>query len=115
MTIVKEKQEFDLVITDLKMPNINGITLVEHLPPDVPAIIISGFLQIPMFQEAVHRLNPAAVLQKPFKVADILGIIEEMAGKAKNPEPEESTFPDVFVKYKTAKGSDYETQDSDCG
>ncbi len=74
--IKKEKQVFDLIVTDLKMPNIDGITFVEHLPKPVPTIIISGFLQRPDFREAVGRLSPVAVFEKPFKLAAVRKAIE---------------------------------------
>jgi CheY-like chemotaxis protein len=78
--IVKDKLEFDLLITDLKMPNVNGFTLVEKLkklPKKLPTIIISGFLQQEEFQKAVADLEPAAVFQKPFKMAEIRKAIEK--------------------------------------
>jgi len=77
--IIKEHQEFDLVITDLKMPNVNGITFIEHLPEPTPTIVISGFLESPKFQEALSRLNPTAVLQKPFQLSELRQTVEAAA------------------------------------
>ena len=69
--VLKEKQHYDLIITDLKMPNIDGITLVEHLPEGVPTIVISGFLQNEDYQEALARLAPSSVLEKPFPMSSL--------------------------------------------
>jgi CheY-like chemotaxis protein len=40
-------QKFDLVVTDYKMPRMNGIELIGHLrelSPELPIILISGFV-----------------------------------------------------------------------
>jgi CheY-like chemotaxis protein len=77
--ILREHLEFDLIITDLKMPNVNGITFIEHLPEPVPTIIISGFLESPHFQEALGRLNPYAILQKPFQLTELRQAVDTAA------------------------------------
>lgn len=77
--IVKEKQKFDLVITDLQMPNLNGFNLMEHIPDDIPVVVISGFLEVPGYQETLGRLKPVAALEKPFKFGEVRRIIEGMA------------------------------------
>ena len=69
--IVKEKQEYGLIITDLNMPNVNGITLVEHLPTEIPTIVISAFVNKPEFKEALSRLKPSDILEKPFQMAKL--------------------------------------------
>ena len=76
--ILKQKQHFDMVITDLKMPNINGVTLLEHLPKHMPAIVISAFLNVSEYQEALDRFDTVAVLQKPFKLGALRAAIEEV-------------------------------------
>ena len=75
--IVKEKQHYDLVITDLNMPNVNGITLVEHLPKHIPTIIISAFLKKPAFLKALEKLQPAGVFEKPFAISDLRKAVRE--------------------------------------
>lgn len=76
--IVKEKQAFDLLITDLKMPNVDGFRLVKNLPEKIPTIIVSGFLRREEFRAAVSKLDPVAVLEKPFKMADMRKAIERV-------------------------------------
>ncbi|MBI3473706.1 MAG: response regulator [Candidatus Solibacter usitatus] len=39
---------FDLIITDFRMPKMNGIELIRHLKktaPDLPVILLSGFVE----------------------------------------------------------------------
>ncbi|MDA0745790.1 MAG: response regulator [bacterium] len=79
--MIKQKEEFDLLITDLKMPNVNGIKLVENLPKKIPTIVISGFLQRDEFREAIEKLQPVAVFEKPFKMAELREVIENVFEK----------------------------------
>lgn len=47
--------KFDLVVTDYKMPRMNGIELIGHLreqSPDLPIILISGFVDALGLSEA---------------------------------------------------------------
>ena len=83
--ILKERQEFDLIVTDLRMPNISGITLAENLPKDIPIIVISAYLQRPSFKEAMKRIHPVAVLEKPFKLSAIRKAIEDTLGRKASP------------------------------
>ena len=74
-------RKFDVVVTDLKMPNVDGIAFMEGLQEPVPTIVISGFLNRPEFQEALRRVEPVAVLEKPFKMAEMREAIEKAIGR----------------------------------
>jgi len=61
-------QEFDLVITDLKMPDLDGMNLVRTLRqerPDTAIVIITGYGTLPSAIEAT-RLGVADYIEKPF-------------------------------------------------
>ena len=89
--IVKEKQQYDVVVTDLKMPNVNGVVLMQSLPKGVPVIVISGFLDREEFKGAMGKLTPFAAFQKPFKTSELLDAIQRAAASRK---PEEQTQGD---------------------
>jgi len=58
-------QKFDLVITDYRMPRMNGIELIDHLreqAPDLPIILISGFVDALGLSEATTGAD--VVIQK---------------------------------------------------
>jgi CheY-like chemotaxis protein len=74
--IVKEKQHYDVVVTDLKMPNVNGVALMQSLPKGLPVIVISGFLDREEFQKALEEEAPFATFQKPFKTSDLKDAIQ---------------------------------------
>jgi CheY-like chemotaxis protein len=79
--ILKEKQSYDLIITDLNMPKVNGITLLENLPSNVPTIVISAFIDKPEFKKALSRLNPKEILQKPFQMSTLRQAIKNALPK----------------------------------
>ena len=79
---VMRKQPVSLVVTDLKMPNVNGLVLLAYMSknfPTVPCIIMTGygtpFLKKRLEEEALHYL------EKPFKVTDLARSIISILGQ----------------------------------
>ena len=71
---------YDLLITDLRMPGMNGISVIHaarRLQADLPVIIITGFSTEASAIEAAN-LGVAGYLTKPFRVPKVL----EAAAKA---------------------------------
>ena len=66
------EKNIDLIITDLHMPGLDGIEFVKGLPEGIPFIIISGFLNLLKFREAMKGLHPVAVFEKPFRIHALL-------------------------------------------
>lgn len=69
----------DLVITDLKMPVMDGIELLDHLhnmAPDVMVVIITGYGTV---EVAVRALQQGAYnfLTKPFNIAQLLTVVQK--------------------------------------
>ncbi len=67
------KKEYDLVVTDLKMPDMDGLTLlkrIKNLNDDTEVIVITGYGSI---DNALDCINAGAVdyLIKPFSVEQI--------------------------------------------
>ncbi|MCM8798750.1 MAG: response regulator [Candidatus Omnitrophica bacterium] len=68
----------DLVITDIKMPGVNGLEFlqrVKEISPELPVIIITGFASL---ESAIEALREGAYdyLIKPFEVEKIIAIIK---------------------------------------
>ena len=79
MALFKE-QPFDLVLTDLKMPKMNGIEVLEQVKrtsPDVSVIILTAFATIDNAVAAVHK-GAYDYLTKPFQRERLLLTIEKV-------------------------------------
>ena len=74
---------YDLLITDLKMPGMDGLTVIREarrLKPDVPAIIITGFSTEASAIDAVN-LGVSGYLTKPFRVPRVLAAAAKALGE----------------------------------
>lgn len=64
------RKEFDLVITDIRMPNMNGLDLLKNLKkviPDLPIILMTGY-QPSKSQEENLTAKADGYLLKPFSL-----------------------------------------------
>lgn len=73
------KESFDLIVTDLKMPRLNGLGLLESVKskyPDIPVILITAHGTI---ETAVDALKKGAFdyITKPFDQAELINVIEK--------------------------------------
>jgi len=62
------QQKADLVICDLKMPKMNGITTISRLreqDPGLPVVVLTGYLG-PQTIEECEQLGGVEVVRKPF-------------------------------------------------
>ncbi|MFB0562683.1 MAG: HD domain-containing phosphohydrolase [Candidatus Lokiarchaeia archaeon] len=69
---------FDLIITDLKMPKINGIEImrrIKEFDPDNMVIVITGYPSFETVQEAL-RLGAYDYITKPFNLEEISFIVK---------------------------------------
>ena len=74
---------YDLLIADLKMPGLDGLTLIREarrLKSDLPVIIITGFSTESSAIEAVN-LGVAGYLTKPFRVPQVLAAAARALGE----------------------------------
>ena len=80
-----EKQGFDLVITDIVMPNISGvgvISIVKKKYPDTPVIAITGWGEHP--EALAIEAQADLVLEKPFELSTLNEFIKELLAKKKH-------------------------------
>ena len=78
-----EEGDFDLIVSDIRMPDINGIEIVkkirEYLKQNgkeaVPEILITGYASKENLEEA-KKLKVADYMYKPFNIKDFLDVIE---------------------------------------
>jgi excisionase family DNA binding protein len=74
---------YDLLITDLKMPGVDGLAVIREarrLRADIPVIIITGFSTEASAIEAVN-LGVSGYLTKPFRVPRVLATAAKALGE----------------------------------
>lgn len=79
-----EQKQFDLVVVDLVLPEMNGIDVLERLRQkdrNARAIIITGFPEL-LEEEAARLvgLDVEAVIEKPFAFSDVDELIDNHVG-----------------------------------
>ena len=79
-------EQFDLVITDLTMPEMSGFALADELlkiRPDIPILLCTGLGQAITVKEAISR-GIRQVLMKPFTMENCAIIVREVLDDGKN-------------------------------
>ncbi|MBM4171594.1 MAG: response regulator [Ignavibacteria bacterium] len=73
-----QKEEYDFVFTDLKMPEMDGIEVtkaVKHLRPDIDVIVITGYATIESAVETM-KYGAADYVQKPFAEDELIEFVK---------------------------------------
>jgi DNA-binding NtrC family response regulator len=76
-------KSFDIVITDLKMPGLDGmkfLTMVKKSSPRTEVIVITGFATMETAKESFQK-GVFDFLAKPFKLGEIQEIVEKAEAK----------------------------------
>jgi CheY-like chemotaxis protein len=78
-------KHFDLLVTDIVMPEMDGITLalkVSKERPDMPILMMTGYAAE---RQRAHNLDALIhkVISKPFSLTDLLEAVDEALGKGK--------------------------------
>jgi DNA-binding NtrC family response regulator len=72
------RKRFDLIITDLAMPGIDGVqfmTAAKQVFPDIPIIVMTGYSERCTPEEAL-RLGAFGYIGKPFNIPEIVATID---------------------------------------
>lgn len=83
------RQDFDLVITDLRMPDLDGMDLVRQIRrerPHTAIVVITGYGTVPSAVEAV-RLGVADYIEKPFTPAELADAVTKALPPAAEAPP----------------------------
>lgn len=79
---------FDLVITDLQMPEMDGARLLDIARnefPDIPIIVITGFARLETAIEAL-QLGASNFITKPFRIPEIREVVDKAIARKRDRE-----------------------------
>ena len=81
---ILEEVRIDILITDICMPDIDGIELAEkvHISfPDIDLIFVSAYDQKEYLKAAI-KLNAAAYIEKPVSPEELVEVVKKCTGKS---------------------------------
>jgi DNA-binding NtrC family response regulator len=84
-------KDFDIVLTDLRMPDIGGMRVlrdIKRAKPAVPVVMITGFGSVKSAVQAM-KLGAAEYLEKPFEPDALVKVVQKALHIAATTPPEE--------------------------
>ena len=70
---------FDLVVSDIQMPGLDGLSFLQvlrNLRPSIPVVITTGFTGLWRKEDVMSR-GAVAFLPKPFRMEDLIGTVQQ--------------------------------------
>jgi len=84
LEILEQSKDIALVISDMRMPGMSGVDLLEHvknISPDTIRIILTGYTDINTAIEAINRGEVHKYISKPWKDEEFLDIVRDSLKK----------------------------------
>jgi len=78
------RERFDLLLTDLRMPRLDGRELIRRLRamrPDLPVVVMTGYAP-PNGSIVIEEGGPIVLMTKPFDPDRLVATIRSLAGVA---------------------------------
>jgi CheY-like chemotaxis protein len=76
------RHKYDLVFTDLRMPNMDGLDLLKAIKsehPEMPVVVVTGYSDANTKEEVISE-RADGFLSKPFKVNEIQFLLSSLLG-----------------------------------
>ena len=77
---ILNKESFDLILLDIKMPRVNGFDVLKHVKekhPDTKVVMLTGFADLKNAIES-KKLGAEDFVSKPYDLVDLLTTIERV-------------------------------------
>ncbi|MGC9964749.1 MAG: sigma-54 dependent transcriptional regulator [Syntrophobacteraceae bacterium] len=78
-----EKEEFDLVLTDIRMQPVDGIQVLDRargLYPDIEVIVITGYASVSSAVEAMRK-GAYYYISKPYQIDEVRALVRQAVDK----------------------------------
>lgn len=98
-----DAERFDVVLTDVRMPNVDGIELLEQVrrrDPNVQVVVMTAFGTIPSAVTAM-KLGAVEYLTKPFEPEDVIKAVTVALARRADPGAAATTAP-TALPYRVA-------------
>ncbi len=92
---LSRRQRFDLVVADIRMPGLDGITMVESMRREDPclrSIVLSGTSDFNVAVDVVNRTGASRFLRKPCPVDNLVAAIDAALLPAEISSPVHAVF-----------------------
>ena len=89
-----DQQDFDLLVSDIVLPDINGYELLRRASFEMPVIVMSGNLYATggpdLFEKSAKGLGCAGVLRKPFSAETLITEVKRVLTEGESEGDSES-------------------------
>ncbi|MBB5049612.1 two-component system response regulator FixJ [Rhodopseudomonas rhenobacensis] len=105
--------EFGCVVSDVRMPGIDGMDLLKRLKTNgnpLPVVIMTGHGDVPLAVEAM-KLGAVDFIEKPFEDDRLIGMIETALKQPKDGGRGEAVAPDIAARIETLSPRERQVMD----
>lgn len=108
-----DQEHFDLLLTDIKMPDVDGLQLVDYareLDPDLPCVILTGHGTLDTAIDSI-RVGVSGFVVKPFTLQELMRAVDIPLEKARLGRENirlKALLPLFKVSHTIESGSDFE-------
>ncbi len=101
------------VVTDVRMPGMSGMELLEHLAARslaLPVVVVTGHADVPL---AVRAMKKGAVdlLEKPFRADDLISAVRKALASGKGSQTNETDTEEALARLATLSVRENEVLD----
>jgi len=103
LAAIRSGQRFDCIVSDVRMPGMSGLDLVQHLKGAglaVPVILITGHGDVDMAVAAI-KVGAFDFIEKPFDEARLLASIRNALNKMQQPEIDVVELEELQSRFNT--------------
>lgn len=93
---ILEHKNIQVLITDMRMPEMNGLELLKHVEANYPSVIklvLSGYTQLPQVLATINQVDIFNFITKPWSIDELIVIVRKAL--------DYYTLQDENAKYKT--------------